>query len=92
MNSYWSYNGAESVTSIPNNDIVDWVLVSLRNEIEKSSTVERRAAFLINDGTIVDIDGTSALSFPVAPGNYYIVLEHRNHLSIMSSEKVNLYP
>jgi hypothetical protein len=31
------------------------------------------------------MDGNSPLRFAVAPGNYYIVVRHRNHLSIMSA-------
>lgn len=92
----YNFNGAESVTSIPNADpmkkIVDWVLVSLRSEIDKSSEVARRAGFILIDGTIVDLDGQNPLTFTVNPGNYYLVIEHRNHLSIMSSQKLFITP
>ena len=64
---------------------------ALRNEINVSSTFERRAAFLKKDGSVVDLDGSSDLKFAVDPGEYYIVIEHRNHLPIMTSNKV-LFP
>jgi len=77
----WNYSGSENVTSVPSG-VVDWVLVELRSN---PTTVEStRAAFLKNDGTIVDIDGVSPLAFNVSDGNYYIVIMHRNHLAIMS--------
>ena len=81
----WNYNGNENVTSIPNN-IVDWVLVELRTETDESTKVAVRAAFIKSNGWIVDTDGNSPLNFyGIDEGNYYIVIHHRNHLSIMSS-------
>ncbi|MCB9206477.1 MAG: hypothetical protein H6611_04010 [Ignavibacteriales bacterium] len=83
----WNFNGTELAQNIPNN-IVDWVLVSLRSETSASSEVAKRAGFLRNDGKIVDLDGTSPLAFVVENGDYYVVVEHRNHLSVMSSSKI----
>jgi hypothetical protein len=84
-NSQWSYSGAESVTSIPP-DVVDWIFLDLRTGIEESSIIGRRAAFLKSDGNIVDLDGNSSVSFTGVPdGSYYLVIHHRNHLSIMSA-------
>jgi hypothetical protein len=81
----WTYSGAESVTSIPP-DVVDWLLLDLRTGVEASSIIGRRAAFLKSDGSIVDLDGSSAVSFPGVPdGSYYLAIHHRNHLSIMSA-------
>jgi hypothetical protein len=54
--------------------------------ISTGSAVARRAGFIKSDGSIVDIDGSSLLAFPTAsPGSYYILLYHRNHLTIMSA-------
>ena len=92
----WNYNGEESVSSdinfFKNHPlIVDWVLVQLRTSTVASSTVATRAAFLKSDGTIVDMDGTSPLDFWGTPdGSYYIVIKHRNHLSVMSASGVSL--
>lgn len=80
----WNYSGTESLTSIPG-DIVDWVLVELRSSTEASSKVATRAAFIKNDGSIIDLDGTSLVRFDATAGDYYIVIHHRNHLSIMSA-------
>jgi len=81
----WIYTGNDSVLAIPSG-VVDWVLVTLRGGTAASTGVDTTVGFIKKDGSIVALDGTSALSFPgVQPGNYYIVLRHRNHLSIMSS-------
>lgn len=33
----WNYPGSESVLAIPNNDVVDWILVELRNATDAAS-------------------------------------------------------
>ncbi len=84
---------ASTVTSIPTVNIVDWVLVELRNNTTTaaSTVISKRAGFLRNDGAVVDIDGASPLFFlTTAPGNYYIIIRHRNHLAIMSAAPVAL--
>ena len=87
----WNYSGTESVSSIPGNEIVDWVLVELRDATDavsatESTVVARKAAFILQDGAIVDLDGMSILSFevPIAQ-NLYVVVWHRNHLPVMSA-------
>ncbi|MCB0748482.1 MAG: hypothetical protein KDC90_13555, partial [Ignavibacteriae bacterium] len=83
----WNYNGTESVTSTPY-EIVDWILVSLRKEMDKDSEVARHAALLKSDGSIVGLNGIDPQVINVNAGNYYLVVEHRNHLPIMSKEKI----
>jgi hypothetical protein len=86
----WNYAGSDSVDAIPP-DVVDWVLVELRTAVDSASTVGRRAAFITNDGTIVDLDGTSAVEFAeVDTGSYHIIVRHRNHLAVMSQDPVAL--
>ena len=81
---------ARTVGSIPNVTIVDWILVELRTGTAANTKVAEVAAFVKNDGTIVDIDGTSLLTVSVNAGSYYIVVRHRNHLAIMSASAVPL--
>ena len=82
---------ASTVASIPNADVVDWVLVELRTGIGSETKVASRAAFLKKDGTIVGTDGSSPISFPgLSAGNYYVVVRHRNHLTIMTSSAIPL--
>ena len=84
----WNYEGTESVSAIPPN-IVDWILVELRSGITSNTIIAKRAGFLKSNGSIVDLDGNSPLIFDFLPaGKYYIVVQHRNHLSVMSSNPV----
>ena len=80
-----------NVVSIPNSDIVDWILVELRTGTDASTKVAERAAFLKSDGTIVDTDGSSPVTFTgLSAGDYYVVVRHRNHLAIMSTSAITL--
>jgi hypothetical protein len=86
----WSYSGNESVAAIPSN-VVDWILVELRTGTTSSTTVARKAAFIKSNGYIVGLDGVNPLSFnDLSAGDYYIVIRHRNHLPIMSSNPITL--
>ena len=82
------YSQNESVGSIPSG-VVDWILVELRSDV--NTIVKTRAAFLMNDGSIHDIDGSDHINFSeVSGGDYYIVIKHRNHLAVMSANTVSL--
>jgi hypothetical protein len=91
----WNYSGTETVVNIPNSNIVDWVLVELRDASNASSAggstmFSRQAAFLSKDGSIVGIDGYSLLQFnePFSQ-QLFVVIWHRNHLAIISSGGLN---
>jgi hypothetical protein len=85
----WEYYGTESAVTLPAN-MVDWVLVELRTDVNNLDSVASRAGILLSDGSIVDLDG-GLLKFPgLDMDNYYVVIQHRNHLSIMSSVAVPL--
>ncbi|NOX47922.1 MAG: hypothetical protein GXO89_13180, partial [Chlorobi bacterium] len=87
----WNYAGSESVTSIPNANVVDWVLVELRDATSaagagSSTRLARQAAFLLKDGSVVGTDGSSPLSFANSVSNsLFVVTWHRNHLGIISA-------
>lgn len=91
----WNYNGTESVSSIPNPDIVDWVLIELRDAPSASdavaaTSITKQAGFLLKDGSIVGIDGSSALQFANAiDEQLYLVVWQRNHLGIMSANPLS---
>lgn len=86
--SPWNYTGTESVASIPTG-VVDWTLIELRSTT--TTVAARRAAFIKSDGSLVDLNGTSQLSFAGVPlGNYYVVIYHRNHLAVMTANTVTL--
>ena len=89
--SPWNYNGPETVLYIPGIDIVDWVLLELRQApyvdyATNATIVARQAAFVKADGEVVAIDGLSWPRFDLPPSDdYYLVVWHRNHLGILSS-------
>ncbi|MCB0731328.1 MAG: hypothetical protein KDC88_09865 [Ignavibacteriae bacterium] len=89
----WNYSGTEEASVTLGSDIVDWVLVELRTGLTPSTAttiVKQKAGLLKNDGTIVDADGFTNLNFDVAPGDYYIVIYHRNHLPIMTPTEITI--
>jgi hypothetical protein len=80
-----------SPTARNNKDIVDWVIIELRDSANPRNVVYSRAALLLNDGSIVDTDGSSQLSAPVPNDvSYYLVVLHRNHLGLMTAQPVRL--
>ena len=66
--------------------ITDWILLELRNRFDPAEVLTTRAALLCRNGTIVDTDGVSPVTFPgFGAGQYYLSIRHRNHLAIMSA-------
>ncbi|MBN3034827.1 MAG: choice-of-anchor D domain-containing protein [Bacteroidales bacterium] len=96
-NPPWNYNGTESVAAIPNSDVIDWVLVELRETTGSAATatadsiIARQAAFVMQFGDVVSLDGSSPLTFALdITDNLYVVIWHRNHLGIMSGAPLTL--
>jgi uncharacterized protein (TIGR02145 family) len=85
------YNGTEEVDAIPNTDIVDWIGVELRdaadiNSATDDSAIGGGAFFLLKDGSIVGLDGSSVPSFDLQIANQlFVVIWHRNHLPVISN-------
>lgn len=93
----WNYPGTESVPAIPNLNVIDWVLVELRettgdaNDATSSTIVARRAGFILRNGSIVGLDGINNIIFDlIVTDNLYVVIWHRNHLNVMSAYPVIL--
>lgn len=86
----FNYDGTETLTSLPNNS-VDWVLVELRDANDESVNVATRAAIVDKNGNLRDTDGSYNVSFENVPdGDYYVVVHHAGHVSIMSANTVSL--
>jgi uncharacterized protein YjdB len=69
------------------NAIVDWIFVELRKKDDNDSIIATRSGLLQRDGDIVDINGVTDLKFPgLVFDDYYVVVKHRNHLSVMSRD------
>lgn len=91
----WNYSGTESVLAIPNPDIVDWVLIELRDAADAASAnsatrIARQAAFLLKDGSVVGLDGSASLQFTnTITQQLFVVVWHRNHLGVLSANALS---
>lgn len=74
-----------------NNAIIDWVWVTLRDKNDTSVILASKSALLQADGDIVGIDGISSLTIDLPTDNYYVAINHRNHLGIMSATAISLH-
>jgi hypothetical protein len=90
--AFGNYAGTESVTAgfftstVATTDVLDWVLLEVRDATTPATLITRRAAFIREDGRIVDLDGVSDVSFRNLPvANYFYVVRHRNHLGIRTA-------
>ncbi|MCB2218862.1 MAG: hypothetical protein KQI35_00600 [Bacteroidetes bacterium] len=90
--SPWNHDGDESVVGIPGENIVDWLLIELRDtdgdaaSATSARTIAKKAVFLKADGSVVDLDGLSFPEFDLSvSNNLFVVIWHRNHLGIISS-------
>jgi hypothetical protein len=89
----FNYTGTEVVGAIPNANVVDWVLVELRKpssglpaDAGSATIIGRKAGFLLRNGTVVDLDGSSPIQFDISKqGASFITFRHRNHLGVMSN-------
>jgi len=74
------------------NAIVDWVEVELREGVDNDNTtvVESVSALLQRDGDIVAMDGVSSIQLDIENGDYFIAINHRNHLGIITDMPVTL--
>lgn len=80
----WNYNGTEVNNT---SDVADWLLVSFRTNVATSTQVAKTAALLKTDGCIYFPD--NAVLPPGFDTPVYIVVEHRNHIGVMSPQPVS---
>ncbi|MCD4734768.1 MAG: hypothetical protein K8R53_01870, partial [Bacteroidales bacterium] len=88
----WNYMGPEQADPIPNVDVVDWVLVELRETTGGPETanpttiIAQQAGLILKDGKVVNTDGAGMLNFiGTINDNLFAVVWHRNHLGVMSN-------
>ena len=67
-------------------DVVDWVLVSLRSTEDIEYEACTRPGLLHADGQITFPDDDCCLVDPTK--SYFIVVEHRNHMIVMTPERI----
>ncbi|MEZ5195531.1 MAG: hypothetical protein R2764_03805 [Bacteroidales bacterium] len=85
------YNGSEEVGAIPNANVVDWIGLELRdapdiNSATESTAIGGGAFFLLKDGSISRVDGSSLPTFDEEISQQlFVVIWHRNHLPVISA-------
>ncbi len=95
----WAYLGNEGdgwtdldyenvVRDNDNKEVIDWVYVSFRWDIGKPTEFANAAALLLEDGTVVFVGECYVNRSLKDP--FYILVEHRNHLGIMSQYPLNI--
>ncbi len=87
----WNYAGTEGAgwtDADYSGSETDWVLVSFRTDIAKSTEVGMTAALLMKDGSLEFPDRCALTSAVASP--LYIVLEHRNHIGVMTPQAIAL--
>ncbi len=82
--------GANVLSTTGSNAIVDWVVIELRSGAPSYGVVATRSALLQRDGDVVDLNGTSPVTFNMPAGNYRVAVRHRNHLGAMTNATVAL--
>ncbi|MCX7880799.1 MAG: hypothetical protein N2517_09085, partial [Ignavibacteria bacterium] len=81
------------VSQIPDS-VVDWVVVEFRRTLNDLRPIVY-TAFLKTDGRIVGRNGEFPISdanvkFDTGVSSYYVAILHRNHLAIVTEEKIDL--
>lgn len=76
-------------TSIPT-DVVDWVLIEVRDVSDPSVVSSFHSAFLMDDGSVAGLDGSSLPLLRGASGQQIVALRHRNHLPVRTNVALDL--
>ena len=95
----WNYAGTESVTQASDfpSTMTDWALLEVRDPLDNHQIIEQKAAFLLQDGTLLDTawvhdHSLDAVHFyQIAPSaDYFLSVKTRNHLAVLSADAVTL--
>jgi hypothetical protein len=70
-------------------NVVDWVLLELRDALDPTITVASKCGLLHAYGIVTAEDGVSPVTFMAPYGNYYLAVRHRNHLGAMTAYPFN---
>jgi hypothetical protein len=71
---------SETAGSVPANT-TDWILIEARDASTPATVLAQKSGFLLNDGSIVDLDGGDLLIKDAEPTSI-IAVRHRNHLGV----------
>lgn len=93
--SPWNYSGTETATTWPNPDVVDWVLVELRETTGDVTTAtsatikDRKAGLILKNGDVISVDSTKLTFIGTVTNNLFVVVWHRNHLGVISAQPLS---
>lgn len=89
----WNHFLPASVAAVPSPGVVDWILLEIRetpygaDSATSKTCTGRKPAFLMSDGSVRDLNGADLSYFSTEISqNLFVVVWHRNHLGIMSSQ------
>ena len=82
------YGDIYSATNIPSN-VVDWTLVEFLTSTS-SAPILSRPALLGSDGYVMSENGCTGILLALPATSYYVRVKHRNHLAVMTAEKIML--
>ena len=87
------YGGGETVAAgffAANTDIVDWIEFETRNTATPATIEGSGVGFVKTDGSVVALDGVSNPFLLNAASTGYVVINHRNHLSVCTGGSIAL--
>ena len=75
-----------------NEAVIDWLLIELREATNPEKRIMTHASVLQRNGQVVDgkTGSKEIVIHDVKPGNYYVAVDHRNHLGVMTASPMAL--
>ena len=87
----WNYSGTENVLTMPDPDIVDWIIVQLRDatsvdQATNATIISQQAAFIKSNGQLIDTSGNPIINFPgiSVSESLFVAVFQRNHIAVIS--------
>ncbi len=81
-------NGTDQIPDPVPADFVDWVIVSIRTD--ETTVLYHLVGIVKTDGTIVSPDNIPLIIQDLPTGNYYVSVQHRNHLGVMTQTAITI--
>jgi hypothetical protein len=67
---------------------VDWLVLETRGAAPSYPVIERIAAVVRADGSVVSSDGSTQIAFPQGVVGRHLAIHHRNHLPVMTASPI----
>jgi len=85
-------SGSESIATgvldvTGNGAVVDWIWVEIRNGLSPSQVMATQPCLVTRDGSVVNVDGSSTLSFTFPEnGSFLVAVRHPSHLGFRNTD------